>query len=297
MLDNAVKSITGTIGVPFEVISIENSTRKYGICAAYNLGAAKANYDILCFMHEDISFDTIGWGQKVMDHLKSPAVGLIGLAGGDSKSLVPSPWASLMCFNEGNFIQHYKDPAKPPKRIYGTCSPEDLSAIKRVICIDGFWMCTRRDVFAKYRFDEKTFTGFHAYDIDYSLQVAGGYKVAVVFDILVHHYSEGKFDRTWLENAMLVSDKWQRVLPAAVHTISKEKLVEEQWTTMRSFIDKMVEVGYSLPVICRLYVKYSFKKHFYWKHFLYFFRYIFLEYLKKEEWRKEPGKFKKAADR
>ena len=296
MLDNVVKSITYTIGVPFEIISIENSTRRYGICAAYNIGAARAKYDIYCFMHEDISFDTYGWGEKVIAHLQHPRVGLIGLAGGDSKSYVPSPWASVVSYNEGNFIQHFKDPLTPPQKIYGTCSPEDDSIIKNVVCVDGFWMCTKKEVFAKYQFDEKIFTGFHGYDIDFSLQVVQEYEVAVVFDILVHHYSDGNFDRTWLRNAMLVSDKWESSLPKSVRHVSEEKLLHEHWLTLKSFIDKLIQLNYSLPVICIFYFKYSFKKLFYWKHFLYFFKYIFLEYLKKDKLRKEPVKFEKAAD-
>ncbi len=279
-LQKVTENITNTIGVSFEIIAIENSITSEGICTVYNKGAARAKYDIFCFMHEDISFETIGWGHKVIAHLKSPGVGLIGLAGGGIKSWVPSSWSSLIYTSEINFIQHFKDSDRQQK-IYRTDSPEDAATIKKVVCIDGFWMCTKRDVFAKYQFDEKIFTGFHGYDIDFSLQVFTGYKVAVIFDILVHHYSEGNFDKTWMKNALLVSDKWRKILPMSVKKLSKEILLRQHWTAMNSFLDKLLALNYPLLQICRLYFKYSLNKYFYWKHFLYFLKYIFSGYFKR----------------
>lgn len=280
-LEKVTENITHTIGVAFEIIVTENSTARLGICEAYNKGAAKAKYDIFCFMHEDIFFETIGWGRKVIAHLRSPQVGLIGLAGGGVKSWVPSSWASLIFCSEINYIQHFKEPVHPEK-IFRTASPENDSMIKNVVCIDGFWMCTKRDVFAKYKFDSKTFTGFHGYDIDFSLQVFARYEVAVVFDILVHHFSEGSFDKTWIMNAMLVSDKWKKKLPMSVKKLPRQTLLRQQWTAMQSFIDKLLILNYALPQICKFYFKYSLNKYFYWKHFLYFLKYIFSGYYKKK---------------
>ncbi|RFP64156.1 hypothetical protein D0N36_15745 [Hymenobacter lapidiphilus] len=36
------QSAAATIGVPFEIVPIDNSQGQYGICEAYNLGAARA---------------------------------------------------------------------------------------------------------------------------------------------------------------------------------------------------------------------------------------------------------------
>lgn len=279
-LAKVVENITDTIGVSFEIIVIENTVANLGICAAYNQGAAQSKYDIYCFMHEDIFFETFGWGQKVINHLKSSTLGLIGLAGGTVKSRVPSSWAPLICNGESNFIQHFKkDNSK--KLIYKTATPTEQSIIKNVVCIDGFWMCTKKDIFKKYPFDEKTFTGFHGYDTDFSLQVFDEYEVAVIFDVMVHHYSEGSFDKLWLENAILVSDKWKKKLPVAVTKLSKEILVRQHWTAMHGFLDKLVALNYSLPQIVILFIKFSINKYFYWRHFLYFLKYIFYKYFKK----------------
>lgn len=281
VLERALTSIRNTIGVPFESIIIDNRPPYLGICDAYNQGAAKAKYDIFCFMHEDVSFETAGWGQKVIDHLHSKEIGLIGLAGGDIKSWVPSSWASLISASEISYIQHYKN-GSVAERILRTSSPSDPSTLKEVVSIDGFWMCTRRDVFAKFQFDSRTFAGFHGYDIDFSLQVLQEYKIGVIFDVIVHHYSEGSFDRTWANNAIHVSDKWEKTLPRSVRNLPHKELLRQHWTSMNDFLDKLIELRYSLPQIIRYYLKYSIKKYFYWKHFLHFLKYIFQGYYKRK---------------
>lgn len=279
-LKKAMNNVSATIGVPFETIAIDNRNNSCGICEAYNTGALRAKYDILCFMHEDVSFDTENWGQKVIDHLFNSSIGLIGLAGGDTKSYVPSSWASLISASEISYVQHFKNPAIEPQKIYRTSSPENKSSIKQVACIDGFWMCTRKDVFAKYRFDSKTFKGFHGYDIDFSLRVGTEYKVAVIFDVIVHHYSEGSFDKTWMKNAILLSNKWKNKLPVTVCNLDKKELIRQHWTAMNCFIDKLIELNYPLPAVLFYFFKYSFHKLFYWKHFLHFLKYIFIAHFK-----------------
>ncbi|MFI2757155.1 glycosyltransferase family 2 protein, partial [Streptococcus suis] len=69
-LKTVSQSAAATIGVPHEIVAVDNSEGQYGICEAYNIGAAQAQYDVLCFMHEDIRFHTSGWGRIVVDILQ-----------------------------------------------------------------------------------------------------------------------------------------------------------------------------------------------------------------------------------
>ena len=48
------ENIKQTIGTEYEVVLVDNSAGRYGICGAYNEGVRRAKGDILCFMHEDI---------------------------------------------------------------------------------------------------------------------------------------------------------------------------------------------------------------------------------------------------
>jgi hypothetical protein len=64
-------------------------------------------------MHEDIEMKTEGWGQKVLEIFEqNPETGLIGVAGGGYKSLVPSSWYNADLELNGEFycclIQGFK---------------------------------------------------------------------------------------------------------------------------------------------------------------------------------------------
>jgi Glycosyltransferase like family len=276
-------NVQKTIGVPFEIISFENKNGTKGLCEVYNLGAAKAKYNLFCFMHEDISFETNDWGKKVIHHLADKNVGLIGLAGGDTKGLVPSSWSSSIFQSEISIIQHYKTRNLPPERILKTGYPDDVSVIKKVVCIDGVWMCTRRDVFEKFRFDSDTFKGFHGYDVDFSLQVFQEYKVCVVFDILVHHYSDGNYNKTWVENIIKISNKWKEQLPKTVRMLDHKELVRQHWTTMGGFLKKLSNLKYPFAVKLKLFLEYSFNRFFHLMHFLHFLKLLIKNDFNKEE--------------
>lgn len=279
-LANAVKSIEKTIGVPHEIIVIDNNTARLGICEAYNRGATKAKFDILCFMHEDISFETQGWGVNVITHLGDKSIGLIGVAGGDTKSLVPSSWPSSIFNSEISLIQHYRDEKETGVKIVMTGYPNDLGSCKNVACLDGVWMCVRKDIFKRYQFDAKVFTGFHGYDIDYSLQVAQTHRVCVIFDVVLHHYSEGSFDRRWLQSSMLVSDKWKHVLPYSVRHVTKKELIRQHWTTMNIYIETMIRLEYNLAFIVWQLLKYGLNSLFGFRFFLYSLRKTLVDYSK-----------------
>jgi hypothetical protein len=272
VLQAVKKNIEQTIGVPFEIIAIENSRGQMGICEVYNTAASRAGFDIFCFMHEDISFETKHWGRIAAGHLQDSSVGLIGVAGGDTKGLVPSSWSSSVFQSEISIIQHYKKDNALPQRIVKTGYPEDPSTLKNVVCLDGVWLCTKREIFEKFRFDNNTFNGFHGYDIDYSLQVFSYYKVCVVFDILIHHYSDGSYSRQWMNSMIAVSKKWKKQLPRSVRKLSKDELIRQHWTSMGVFIEKLIALKYSFPDKMNLFCRYSFNRYFHLKHFLHFLR-------------------------
>ena len=87
-----VESIAATIGVPYELIAVENGQGQYGICEAYNIGAAQANYPLLCFVHEDIAFRTSDWGKVVAHVLRDVSIGVVGVIGGKWLPKAPGTW-------------------------------------------------------------------------------------------------------------------------------------------------------------------------------------------------------------
>lgn len=262
LLSDISENIKQTIGVPFEIIAINNSNGEYGICKAYNTGASKAIYDILCFTHEDVFFETKNWGLNVIHHLKDPSVGLIGVVGGDTLCKIPSYYATETYGMEMNIIVNEKFKGKLPEKHTKTTEPNNNSVIKAVLIVDGVWMCTRRDVYEKFKFDAHTFSGFHAYDFDFSLQVFSAYKVCVVFDILMQHYSVGTPDHTYINQHLKLCEKWKNKLPVSSKQITEEKYRAFHWNAMEHLLKKMNEFNYKLPNILKVYLKFSANRFF-----------------------------------
>jgi GT2 family glycosyltransferase len=67
-----------------------------------------------------------------------------------------------------------------------------MPLIPHMQAVDGLFMAVRRGVAEQIRFDEKTFDGFHCYDIDFSYSAhLAGFRVAVAADLPVLHHSPG----------------------------------------------------------------------------------------------------------
>src|SRR5262249_17983020 len=134
------RSVEHTIGVPFEIIRLDNTIEKLGICAAYNKSALRARYEILCFSHEDVTFATPGWGHVVVDLFTSNRnLGALGVAGSTFRARTPTGWAVDRAHNKANVIQGY--PNKSDSVYY---SNESNDRISRVVQLDGVWICARR---------------------------------------------------------------------------------------------------------------------------------------------------------
>ena len=73
--DELTQNIDQTIGLPYELVIIDNSENLYSIFSAYNEGVKRSKYEVLCFMHDDIIFKTNDWGINVMNRFKSSNLG------------------------------------------------------------------------------------------------------------------------------------------------------------------------------------------------------------------------------
>lgn len=204
-------NIKETIGVPYELIQFDNQNKNIGITKAYNILAEQANYNILCFVHEDVIFHTKGWGHNVIKHLTA-AAGLIGLAGSKYKSALPTGWTSgMMKWDEFNVAHMGEDKTIVDK------VPANVSVI------DGVFMATTKDLWQQIKFDEEQ-KGFHFYDIDFSLRMNHVGKVAVVFDIQLEHFSKGNFGDDWIKHSIEFHQKHKKSKGFFyIHTSKEEK--------------------------------------------------------------------------
>lgn len=201
-------NVETTIGVPFEFMAFDNREARRGICSIYNECARNARYDLLCFVHEDVEFRTQNWGEVIARKLHEPDCGVIGFAGSISKLTPMTGFGSLREHTRFNYYQGTPDGKVERKSI----NPDGLD-FSPVICLDGMCLIVRRDVWERSPFDEKLFTGFHAYDIDFTIAVACNYHNYVCNLAEVFHASIGNFGREWYENAKICHEKWRSRLP------------------------------------------------------------------------------------
>ena len=229
--DELTQNIDQTIGIPYELVIIDNSDNLYSIFSAYNEGVKRSKYEVLCFMHDDIIFKTKDWGMKVMNRFNSPKLGAIGVAGSPYYAILPGAWWS------GGYIC---------QSIYGeqelAYQPKQDNALP-VVVLDGVWFCVRKSLFSMIRFDDTTFSGFHYYDMDISLQIQqNGYKLLNVYDISIQH-SSGKLDTIWLNNALLLQKKWENNLPIFSEKLPYFKEVTIEYAVLEEYIRSMKKNG------------------------------------------------------
>jgi hypothetical protein len=258
-------NIESTIGVPYEIILCDNSVLQEGICKVYNKAASRAVFPLLCFVHEDVFFRTVGWGEKLAVHFNDENTGVIGVAGGDSMSLVPSSWSNTFFSKSTHIIQHIQPGADP---VHIRLPANEIVFRKQVLTVDGVFMCVRKSVYEKFPFDDSLLKGFHGYDIDYSFQLSMHFRNYVVFDILLEHYSQGRQNRDWFESTVLVASKWKKQLPASIFNLSGNQWRSYHWQSLHVMINRMYELKYH-PVRIYLYsLSFSVNKYLSTRKFL-----------------------------
>jgi hypothetical protein len=234
-------NVAATIGLPHEIIAIDNSQGQMGICAAYNAGAGRSKFDLLCFMHEDIQVHTSGWGMVVADILADRSIGLLGVTGSHYLVDAPAPWwGGGLNLCKRNVLERHADNNR--ERVLQNPDQESLSD---VVAVDGLWLCTRKEVWRENRFDEQNFPFFHFYDLDFSAQVVQKYRVCVTFDILIEHFSRGQFNEDWVRSALAFVRKWQDKLPMRNVSVSKAQQRQIKMRALQAFVSRLLSVGYS----------------------------------------------------
>jgi protein O-GlcNAc transferase len=180
----------------FEVIGIHDAK---SLCEGYNRGASRARGDFLIFCHDDIEFVHDDFCARLLQHLRTHD--LVGVAG--TSRLVNGDWGHGGPPNvHGQIIHRARsdaalDAAKMSSYIYLGIGFQSL-VNENIQAVDGVFIATKRELWEKIRFDENIFDGFHLYDIDFSYRAfLAGYKLAIPLDLLLIHFSTGRYDQAW----------------------------------------------------------------------------------------------------
>lgn len=206
-------NISETIGVEYELVVVDNSDNRHSIFSAYNEGVRRANGEVLCFMHEDILYHTENWGEKILNHFEDKSIGVIGFAGAHFLPSVPTYWFTSPFISEFNLTN---DNGKIIE-----CKKEDFyqgKEIVDVVACDGFCFFVRKSVFDTISFDEKTYSGFHFYDMDICMQTLfAEFRVCLIKDILIEHEWSENPNKKGMElfntNRDVFFNKWNTHLP------------------------------------------------------------------------------------
>lgn len=230
-LHQVQKSIDSTIGVDYEVLFHDNSVEKKGICEVYNMLAAKASFSYLCFVHEDIIFNTQNWGLGIAEFFKDENIGVVGVAGCKYKSSFFSGWYSGIPELDCENIIHQDRLTGHHEKILLNNEPGTMK--QEVVCIDGVFICTRKSIWEQIKFNEKDLKGFHFYDIDFSLRAGAIKKIMVTYEIEIIHLTQGgDFGDNWVVESFNWHKKNKSKLPVSLNNLTvhgADKKVIKSW--------------------------------------------------------------------
>jgi hypothetical protein len=178
----------------------------------YALNNLKFNDDdVIAFIHEDIKILDSDFEKKVemvFNHRND--IGILGVYGTTSFPEAGGWWlCDRKLHARGHIYQGY--PGVVEKPFYMSDGSKNVGFFDNLTAVDGCCFFMNGKMAKRYRFDERTFDGFHFYDCDTTFSaIQMGYKVAVA-DILVEHQSEGPLPDNWKKNRIKFLNKWKNI--------------------------------------------------------------------------------------
>jgi tetratricopeptide (TPR) repeat protein len=174
--------------VPHEIIGIHDAR---SFCEGYNRGIRKASGDILVLSQDDVVMLTPDFAAKLLAHLRDyDLVGVAGTTRLTSGNWIDAGWPHL----HGQIGSQIRKPGSlvvTAYRIGGATAPGAQA-------LDGAFLALRREAFGRVQFDERTFDGWHLYDLDFSFSAyLAGLRTAVCNDLCLVHNSVGVYDEKW----------------------------------------------------------------------------------------------------
>jgi glycosyltransferase involved in cell wall biosynthesis len=238
------RNIEESIGSEYEWVFIDNSTSKYSIFEAYNVGINRSNGEIICFLHDDIIFHTTNWGNYLRNCFNSyPDLGLLGVAGAKIKTRMPSAWWDCPEeFKVIHIIQH-----KNGKKSLRFTGFREQSSEEEVAVIDGVFMAMRNN--KKFFFNEKL-NGFHNYDLNISLEhTINGEKIMVTKNILIEHFSSGSINENWFFTTNEIHGHYKNNLPIDKANISSKEFSKIELKNGEKFVLGLYKTGFKKKAI------------------------------------------------
>ena len=168
-------------------------------------------------------------------------------------------------------ISYFYQRIKEGKTLFLVENADLNQPFQEVITLDGLGFFVRKEIWKKYPFDENLLTGFHCYDIDFSLQIASAnYKnyVCCSNQMLIEHFSQGNFsDASWFSTTLRLHEKWKSLLPMKTSdlNISDKKIRKCEELASYDFFKQILKSSCDI-LLKRKVLKMFLWRPFSWKH-------------------------------
>ena len=268
LLKGLQQNIAQTIGIEYEIIAIDNREQHWPIAKVYNYAAQQAKYPYLFFVHEDIRLLSDKWGKLMISKLAEPDCGVVGFVGDKARFSCCSGWYQYCDMSK---ISYFYQRIKGGKTLFLVENADLNQPFQEVITLDGLGFFVRKEIWKKYPFDENLLTGFHCYDIDFSLQIASAnYKnyVCCSNQMLIEHFSQGNFsDASWFSTTLRLHEKWKSLLPMKTSdlNISDKKIRKCEELASYDFFKQILKSSCDI-LLKRKVLKMFLWRPFSWKH-------------------------------
>jgi GT2 family glycosyltransferase len=180
-----VRELSGApCGLPHEIIGIHDAR---SLCEGYNRGIRRATGDVVILSHDDVVIVNPDFAARLLAHLTShDLVGVAGTTRLIGGNWVDAGWPHL----HGQIGSQIHQPGKLVVTAYQVSGATVLGAQ----ALDGAFLALRREAFERVQFDERTFDGWHLYDLDFSFSAhLAGLRTAICNDLCLIHNSIGAY--------------------------------------------------------------------------------------------------------
>ena len=241
-------------GVPkAQVIEKVNNGEK-SLNQTYNEILQESENDIVILCHDDLYFETKGWGFKVIEHFQKNDFGILGVAGSTYLPMSGMWWEDKRKMI--GIVNHEHEGKKWESKY----SEEQGKKIKQTVLVDGLFIAVDKNRI-KQNFNEKI-QGFHFYDLEFCI---GNYekevKIGVITNIRITHKSIGMTNEQWEENRKLFAERHKEILPIKLPKNEKLKVLisclnvksmDEEITDLINMSQDIISKGHSVTLVSEI---------------------------------------------
>jgi len=212
-----IKYLEKSCGVPKAQIIEKVNNGEKSLNETYNEILSESENDIVVLCHDDLYFETKGWGFKVLEHFQKNDFGILGVAGSTYLPMTGMWWEDKR--KMFGIVNHEHEGKKWESKY----SEEQGKKIKQTVLVDGLFIALDKNRI-KENFNEQI-QGFHFYDLEFCIKnYVKDVKIGVITNIRITHKSIGMTNEQWDENRELFAERHKDTLPIKIAKTNDEKL-------------------------------------------------------------------------